>query len=195
MSRMSAPPEGFVGDNPELEGHVLFSADSDARSPAERFLPETVVRRCSRCASSLSVAERMFYFIEARGSLPLCRNCAEEAEATAPVPAVSFLAPERVTKNPTPFTSGGVLLEMQEPGSSSGRSRTEEEATDYPRGIAQQPEEYSSPRPTIHFLRAEGWPSEGRNRDPDARIRDIETGRRSGASVPGLRRVRQTELY
>jgi hypothetical protein len=192
---MSAPPEGFVGGNPELEGHVLFSADSDARSPAERFLPETVVRRCSRCASPLSVAERMFYFIEARGSLPLCRSCAEETEATPPVPTLALLASERTARSSAPFTSGGVLLELREPGTASGRRRSEEEAADYLRGIAQQPEGFSSPRPAIRVLHTEGWTSEGRTHDPDARIRDIERGRRPGVSGPGLRRVRQTELY
>jgi hypothetical protein len=192
---MSAPRESFVGDNPELEGHVLFSTDAEERSAAERFLPETVVRRCSRCASPLSVSERMFYFIEARGSLPLCRGCAEETEAPNSVPTDLLPARGHVAKSPAPFTSGGVALELREPGAPLLRPRSEEETAGDLRDLVQGPECYTPTPLTVRVSPAAGWPAEGPVRDPEWRIRDIERGRRSGSYALGLRRVRQTELY
>jgi hypothetical protein len=74
-------------DSPSVvQRHTLLDDPSGRDSPGERFLPGTVVRRCSRCAGTLTVAESMFFFIEAVGELPVCRACAEALEERLLVP-------------------------------------------------------------------------------------------------------------
>lgn len=57
--------------------------------PGEGILPQNVVRRCSKCAAPLTVAERMFYFLEAIDAYPLCRPCLVQASRSGPLPFLS----------------------------------------------------------------------------------------------------------
>ena len=57
-----------------------------ATVPGEELLPQNIIRRCSKCAAPLTVAERMFYFLEAIDAPPLCRPCLVQASRSQPSP-------------------------------------------------------------------------------------------------------------
>ncbi len=91
-----------------------------ASAPDSSLVIDRAIRSCGRCGRELSVAERMFYFIEATEIEPLCRSCIGQEATPLQVPrgAPALLLPSPVTRPlaepnpaPPPDVFEGVLLD------------------------------------------------------------------------------------
>ncbi len=83
---MSVPP-GSVGLHRVPRGLGRHSTVPPNRGPsADDALPDRVVRCCSACGGELSVAERMFYFLEAVDAPTHCRACLGQVVRAAALP-------------------------------------------------------------------------------------------------------------
>ena len=93
-----------------------LSGETSSGLPAEGFLPQNIIRRCSKCAAPLTVAERMFYFLEAIDAPPLCRPCLVASTRSQPSPLPA--APRPGVSGPTgpaPAVSAGRSLPSESP--------------------------------------------------------------------------------
>ena len=68
--------------------------------------PEEAPKACSSCQRPLTVGERMFYFLEGGGSVPVCRSCLARQPATCEEDGMESpaLGP---SSEPSPDDSGG----------------------------------------------------------------------------------------
>jgi len=112
--------------------------------PAEGFLPQNIIRRCSKCAAPLTVAERMFYFLEALDAPPLCRPCLVQSTRSQPSPLPA--APRLGVSGPiapTPAVSAGRTLPSESPVDTAIRIYLREELERAKLTLAHLPDTYT----------------------------------------------------
>ncbi|MGA7475966.1 MAG: hypothetical protein WBW47_01950 [Thermoplasmata archaeon] len=72
---MNPPGVGPFRTGASRSSPATDRAKPSLKDAARSVSPEEAPKQCSACSQPLSVGERMFYFLEGGGELPLCRAC------------------------------------------------------------------------------------------------------------------------